>query len=65
MKFIARSMEGYTDYHETYSAIRNAETNRDSDKETSALLIPTLVNITRKVARYEGTHMDEKQHIAY
>ena len=62
MKLIAGSIE---DYHDIYSDIRNTKKNRDCDKETSGLPIPTLVDTARKVARYEGTHMDEKQYVAY
>ena len=65
MKLIAGSMEGYTDYHDIYSGIGNTETNSNSDKETSALSVPTLVDTARKVARYKGTNMDEKQYVTY
>ena len=65
MKLIAGSMEGYTNYHTIYSSIGNAETNSDSDKETSSLSVPTLVDTARKVARYEGTNMDKKQYVTY
>ena len=57
MKLIAWKMEGYTDYHGIYSGIGNTETDSDSNKETSALSIPTLVDTARKVAQYEGTHI--------
>ena len=65
IKLIAGSMEGYTHYHDIYSGIENTETNSDSNKETSPLSIPTLVDTARKVAQYEGTHMDEKQYVTY
>ena len=65
MKLIAGSMEGYTDYHDIYSSIGNTETNSNSDKETSSSSVPTLVDTARKVARYEGTNMDEKQYVTY
>ena len=65
MKLIAGSMEGYTDYHDIYSGIGNTENSSDSDKETSASPVPTLIDTARKVARYEGTNMDEKQYITY
>ena len=35
MKLCAGSMDGYTDYHDIYSGIRNAKTDSDSNKETS------------------------------
>ena len=35
MKLIARSMEGHTNHFEIYSDIRNAETDRDFNKETN------------------------------
>ena len=65
MKLIAGSMEGYTDYHDIYSGIGNTETDSDSIEETSASSVPTLVGTARKVARYEGTQMDEKQYLTY
>ena len=65
MKLIAGSMEGYTNHHKVYSDIMNTETERDSDNRTSWLPIPILVDTARKIARYEGTHMDKKQYVAY
>ena len=65
MKLIAGSMGGYTAYHDIYSGIGNTENSSDSDKETSASPVPTLIDTARKVARYDGTNMDEKQYITY
>ena len=65
MKLIAGSLEGYTNYDSIYSDIENTETGSVADEETTASPVPTLVDTARKVARYEGTQMDEKQYVAY
>ena len=60
MKLIAGSMEGYTNYHGMYSDKGNTENDSNSNKETSALSIQTLIDTAYKVSQYKGTHMDEK-----
>ena len=65
MKLIAGSMEGYTNYDNIYSDKGNTETDSDSNKKTSGLPILTLVDTSRKVVRYKGTHTNEKQYVTY
>ena len=65
LKLIAGSLEGYTDYHSIYNDIGDAEIDSVPEKNADDSTIPTLVDIAGKVARHEGTQMDEKQYVAY
>ena len=62
MKLIAGSLEEYTDYDSVYSGLGNPEVNCVHSNEP---IVPTMVDIARKVARHEGTQMDDKQYITY
>ena len=65
MKLIAGSLEGYTDHHNIYSDTGHTRQDSVPDKTLETSQVPTLLEVARKVAQYEGTQMDEKQYVTY
>ena len=65
MKLIAGSLEGYTDHHNIYSDTGHTGEDSVPDKTLETSQVPTLLEVARKVAQYEGTQMDEKQYVTY
>jgi hypothetical protein len=76
LKLISEAMVGGTDYSEIYetcgidkddtsTARDNTSNNTDKDSSNQHHKIPTLQEVTRKVARLEKIELDEKQYIAY
>ena len=65
LKLIAGSLEGYTDHHNIYSDTGHTGQDSVPDKTLETSQVPTLLEVARKVAQYEGTQMDEKQYVTY
>ena len=65
LKLIAGSLEGYTDHHNIYSDTGHTRQDSVPDKTLETSQVPTLLEVARKVAQYEGTQMDEKQYVTY
>ena len=65
MKLIAGSLEGYTDHHNIYSDTGHTRQDSVPDKTLETSQVPTLLEVARKVAQYEGTQMDERQYVTY
>ena len=65
MKLVSTSLLGTTIYKNIYN---NIEEDQDMNRETiksNGITVPTLMGVARKIARIEGTQMDEKQYVAY
>ena len=65
MKLVSTSLLGTTIYTNVYQNITNDEETNKETKSSNGVSIPTLVGVARKIARVEGTQMDEKQYVAY
>ena len=55
LKLIAGSLEGYTDHHNIYSDTGHTRQDSVPDKTLETSQVPTLLEVARKVAQYEGT----------
>ena len=65
MKLVSTSLLGPTSFNDVYKEISNQENDNSEEELFNDLTIPTLTGVARKIARTEGTHMDDKQYTAY
>ena len=65
MKLVSTSLLGTTIYTNVYQDITSDKETNNETKITNDVSIPTLVGVARKLARVEGTQMDDKQYVAY
>ena len=65
MKLVSMSSLGTTIFKNVYRNITDDEETNDETKPSYGVSIPTLVGVARKVARLDGTEMDEEQFVAY
>ena len=65
LKLIAGSLVGTTDYIFIYDDMDDMELDGATENQIPGSPVPTLVDVARRVAKFEGKKLDDKQYIAY